>query len=1168
MTENAAGSAALQEGPEPATALAAASDESEPVSGSGGALPERPFRPTSRAPGRLARVPDVTSVALSLVALYAVVTAVSVGARHALEPVAGPLDLLLPVSLPTTLSAAALYAVLAAAAERRKRVGWWAIAAVAGLHVLSSVVVTLALWIAPEEVVPAGELADVPPAAAVSAAVAVQVVLFGVFVAARRHFPTRVRRGAVVRALVVLLVGILAAIVIGFGVVTLLPGRLETAGERIAWVASTVTGSDAATDIPGIGHPARPAELAVGFLGLLALLLPLLVLVRSQRAASALTPGAERHLRILLATYGDRDSLGYFATRRDKAAIFSPSGKAAVTYRVVAGVSLASADPIGDPDHWAPAVERWIAEARTYAWIPAVMGASEAGARAYHRAGLRVLEIGDEAVVHVARFDLDQPELRPVRHAVQRLKRAGYTVRIRRHGTMSPQEMDQLVAVADAWRHGETERGFSMALSRLGDPGDAECVAVEALDPEGTPVALLSFVPWGARGLSLDLMRRDRGSVNGLTELMVSELAIRGPALGVDRLSLNFAVFRSAFEDGARIGAGPVARAWRRLLLVASRWWQLESLYRANTKYQPEWVPRFLCYSERRELVKISLASAIAEGFLTLPGTSRTFATAGTPPAPPPVAGQDGATGRPAASGAERTRPQTDPDEERVEALLTAHAGTLPEQVRGRLATRERLRAEGVDPYPVSYPRCLDNGQVIARHTGLPAGATTGDVVAVTGRVVAVRDHGGVCFVSLRDWSGDLQVLLDGSRLGRPVVARFTRDVDLGDHLGVTGEVVASRRGELSIAAESWSLTAKCLRPLPDKHRGLVDPEARVRQRYLDLVLRPEAREVLTVRSRVVGGLRTSLASRGFLEVETPQLQPVHGGAAARPFTTHMSALDLTVYLRIAPELYLKRLCVGGMERVFEIGRTFRNEGLSAKHNPEFTMLEAYLAYADYRDMLDLTRSLIVEAATAAYGEPVARRRQDDGSTHEVDLSGPWPVLTVADALSRALGEEVTADTGRGELVRLCERAGVSVNPAWGRGAIVLELYERLVEHETREPAFYLDFPTDVSPLTRPHRDDERLAERWDLVAFGTEIATAYSELVDPVEQRRRLTRQSILAAGGDAEAMQLDEDFLTALEYGMPPTGGMGMGMDRLVMMLTGRTIRETLAFPTARPR
>jgi lysyl-tRNA synthetase class 2 len=255
------------------------------------------------------------------------------------------------------------------------------------------------------------------------------------------------------------------------------------------------------------------------------------------------------------------------------------------------------------------------------------------------------------------------------------------------------------------------------------------------------------------------------------------------------------------------------------------------------------------------------------------------------------------------------------------------------------------------------------------------------------------------------------------------------------------------------------------------------------------------------------------------------------------------------------------------VERVFELGRTFRNEGLSFKHNPEFTMLEAYLAYADYRDMLVLARELVVEAATAAHGAPVARR-EVDGRAVEVDLSGDWPVLTVAEAISRALGEEVTADTGRDELVRWCERAKVPVNPAWGRGAVVLELYERLVEHETREPTFYLDFPTDVSPLTRPHRHDPRLAERWDLVAFGTEIATAYSELIDPVEQRRRLTEQSLLAARGDPEAMQLDEDFLMALEYGMPPTGGLGMGVDRLVMMLTGRSIRETLAFPTVRPR
>jgi lysyl-tRNA synthetase class 2 len=349
---------------------------------------------------------------------------------------------------------------------------------------------------------------------------------------------------------------------------------------------------------------------------------------------------------------------------------------------------------------------------------------------------------------------------------------------------------------------------------------------------------------------------------------------------------------------------------------------------------------------------------------------------------------------------------------------------------------------------------------------------------------------------------------------------------------------------------------------LPDKHRGLADPEARVRQRYLDLVVSPSARETLRARSTAVHSLRESLVGRGYIEVETPILQPVHGGANARPFRTHSNAYNLPLYLRIAPELYLKRLAVGGVEKVFELGRTFRNEGVSVKHNPEFTMVEAYQAYADYLVMLDLTRELIQEAATAVHGAPLVRHGDE-----EYDVSGAWPVSTVNDAISAALGEEVTADTSVQTLHRLAERAGVPRDPTWGRGAMILELYERLVEERTTLPTFYKDFPTEVSPLTRQHRDDPRLAERWDLVAFGTELGTAYSELVDPVEQRRRLTEQSLLAAGGDAEAMELDEDFLHALGYAMPPSGGLGIGVDRTVMLITGKTIRETLPFPLVRP-
>jgi lysyl-tRNA synthetase class 2 len=359
-----------------------------------------------------------------------------------------------------------------------------------------------------------------------------------------------------------------------------------------------------------------------------------------------------------------------------------------------------------------------------------------------------------------------------------------------------------------------------------------------------------------------------------------------------------------------------------------------------------------------------------------------------------------------------------------------------------------------------------------------------------------------------------------------------------------------------------WALTAKCLRPLPDKHAGLTDPEARVRQRYVDLLVNPESRKLLRARSAMVGALRSELSARGYLEVETPMLHPVHGGATARPFVTRINAYDMPLYLRIAPELYLKRLVVGGMGRVFELNRNFRNEGVDATHNPEFTMLEAYEPYGDYDTMAALTRELVLTAARTALGGTVVTR---DGTDY--DLAAPWRTVTLYGAVSAALGEEITPDTPLDVLRRCAERHGVHVADGMGPGALAQELYEGLVEHRLVTPTFVRDWPTETSPLTRPHRDDPRLAEKWDLIVFGMELATAYSELVDPVEQRRRLTEQSLRAAGGDPEAMQLDEDFLRALEYGMPPSGGMGMGVDRLLIAFTGRSIRETIAFPLVKP-
>ncbi|MER5570063.1 bifunctional lysylphosphatidylglycerol synthetase/lysine--tRNA ligase LysX [Streptomyces goshikiensis] len=1083
----------------------------------------------------LKRVPDAFGAFFAGLGVLCVLLSVSPALRRLLRHIVRFLDLyIVPVS--ANLAYAVFLFLLAAALAACKKVAWWIVVTYLALLILVDVLIIAGgdYWIG-------------------GPSMAISVAALGILIAARAEFYAASRPGALWRALLVLGLGLLAAVLLGWGLVALFPGTLPK-GQWLDWAAKEVFGglfSDREFD----GRPPRPLSFLCGLFGALALLNAAATLFRSQRLTAALHGDEEPRIRALLGAYGRHDSLGYFATRRDKAVVFAPNGKAGVTYRVEAGVCLASGDPVGDPAAWTPAVDAWLAVARRYGWQPAVMGASEEGATAYARSGLSALQLGDEAILHVAHFDLDGRDMRVTRQAVNRVKRAGATTLIRRHSALTDEEMQHIVDRADTWRDTETERGFSMALDRLGDPADGDCLLVEAFDDQGTLIALLSFVPWGKDGISLDLMRRDRAAPNGIMEFMVAQLCAAAPGLGVRRISLNFAVFRSAFEEGGRIGAGPVLKLWRRLLLFFSRWWQLEALYRSNVKYGPEWYPRFLCYQDAGSLARVSLASGIAEGFVSVPSMRKLWGKGHARGLTAPVTTE----GLPSIDslGLDLVADET----------AGAPAERLPEQVRVRHDKLERIRAAGTDPYPVGIPqRTHTVAQLKAAHPGHPPGARTGEEVTLAGRVMVVRDLGGVVFAVLRDWSGDTQLMLTRDEAGAGVLDSFTSQVDFGDHVLARGEVGASRSGELSLVVRSWQLTGKCLRPLPDKRKGLADPEARVRRRYLDLVASPEARDVVRARSAAVQALRQGLLDRGYLEVETPMLQQIHGGANARPFRTHINAYDLDLYLRIAPELYLKRLCVGGMEKVFEMGRTFRNEGVSYKHNPEFTMLEAYQAFADYDVMLDLTRELIQGAATAAYGSPIAHKAGPDGKLVVHDISGIWPVKTMYGAIGEALGEEVDADTAEPVLRRLCDRAGVPHGPEDTRGDVVLEMYERLVEERTKLPTFYKDFPTDVSPLTRQHRRDPRLAERWDLVAFGTELGTAYSELTDPVEQRRRLTAQSLLAAGGDPEAMELDNDFLDALEYAMPPTGGLGIGVDRLVMFLTGLTIRETLPFPLVR--
>ncbi|WP_285662946.1 lysine--tRNA ligase [Actinorhabdospora filicis] len=483
--------------------------------------------------------------------------------------------------------------------------------------------------------------------------------------------------------------------------------------------------------------------------------------------------------------------------------------------------------------------------------------------------------------------------------------------------------------------------------------------------------------------------------------------------------------------------------------------------------------------------------------------------------------------------------------------------------MRVRREKRDELLDSGVEPYPLGVKRTHTLAEIRRNYDGLAVDTATGDKVTVTGRVMFLRNTGKLCFATLREGEGvELQAMLSLANVGEERLADWKRLVDIGDQVAVTGEVISSRRGELSVLADDWEMTAKALRPLPVAHKDMSE-ESRVRQRYVDLIMRPQAQQVVRDRAAMVRSLREQFHERGFIEVETPMLQPIHGGASARPFATHSNAFDTDLFLRIAPELYLKRCVVGGLDKVFEINRNFRNEGSDSSHAPEFAMLEAYEAYGNYDTMAALVRDLVQGAARAVYGSTVVTHA--DGS--EYDLGGQWNEITVFGSISEALGEEVTVRTPYEELKKYAEGIELGVDPAWSAGKLAEELFEALVQDKLREPTFVRDYPEETSPLVRQHRTEPGLTEKWDLYMLGVEMGTGYSELVDPVVQRERFMQQARQAARGDDEAMRLDEDFLRAMEYGMPPTGGFGMGIDRLLMALTGLGIRETILFPMLRP-
>jgi len=501
-------------------------------------------------------------------------------------------------------------------------------------------------------------------------------------------------------------------------------------------------------------------------------------------------------------------------------------------------------------------------------------------------------------------------------------------------------------------------------------------------------------------------------------------------------------------------------------------------------------------------------------------------------------------------------RPIEDPTD-----AAASGSGLAAEKAR-RLAQLDDLRAAGTSPYPYRFDRTHTVAEVRSGWGELEPGVETTEPVVVAGRIMLMRDSGKLVFATIRDRSGDLQLFISRAVVGDDAFAAIKR-LDLGDWVGVHGTVMTTRKGELSVKTDSVELLAKAVRPLPDKWHGLTDVDTRFRQRYADLIVNPEAQRAFAIRHEIVSSFRRTLHERGFIEVETPVLHAEAGGAHARPFTTHHNALDMPLYLRIALELHLKRLIVGGMERVYEIGRIFRNEGVSTRHNPEFTMIELYQAFGDWNDVMDISEVLVTQAARDAIGTTMLEIR---GETF--DLSEPWPRIRMVDAVSDKIGRPVHPSQPIDDLRALAEEHGVRWETRWGGGKLVEELFEALCEADIVRPTFVTGHPTEISPLARADREDPWLTERFEIFVDSRELGNGYSELNDPVEQRARFEDEQAAKDAGDAEATGVDEDYIRALEYGMPPTGGLGIGMDRVAMLLAGvDSIKEVILFPTLRP-
>lgn len=1012
------------------------------------------------------------------------------------------------------------------------------------------------------------------------------ILVLVVIIWAKNEFPSKINKKSLKIGLLIFFIGELALMIFSIIFQAVVYGKDQNLSDAILWFIALALGNRG-IPLPIIGREIFNNSFVTYFISISSAIITLIALRSFLLTNIRVNRTADQDLQLhkLLAKY-PTDSLAYFSTNNNRGIIFSNNKQAAITYTIASGVALAGGDPIGNRENWNNAIQNWIEFTHKEGLVPAALSTTENGARAYKKSGFIIKALGDEAIIDVPFFSVGNKNMKGLNAAKKRTLKAGITIQCRRLCKIDEKELCYLKNKAAEYRNGD-ERGFSMASDRILHSIDFDQMVVTAYDANKNLQALLTFAPWGTKGLSLNQMRRKPDSVNGVIEAMILSLINIAREENIEKISLNFATFRHLIVEGNAVDANFIKRIMRRIIIIASRVWQLQSLYESNAKYQPTWQTRYIAFKPGR-LISTIIASAQLEGFL-------------------PFGYND-----------KRITPKWISSEQHRNVVKKIYDDNIKSTVNTRKLTEQQkicykkaheLAEKGMQLYPVASCEKTNNiCELIDEKEKYLS-----KKVIVHARIKTLRKHGSIIFIDIHNQTQKIQCVAIKNKTENYELIKYT---SIGDIIAVKGVIQYTKTGEYSIFMTSWNMLSKILRPIINT-KNVLDKKIVTRNRTMQLMTQNRNLQILRMRFKAVTQIRHILEKENFTEVETPMLHAIKGGANAKPFITHLNAYNYQVNLRIAPELYLKRLAIAGMDAIFEIGRSFRNEGVDNTHNPEFTSLEAYKANADYNTMMKITEKLIKETAKKIHGRYIIWqplnivkkfeenssetqlqysekifhikadeiqkneiwKTQDEHQSYvdayenaeekmvEVDISKPWRVITVLEAVSKAVNTKITMGTEKNVLQKICEKHKINVDEDATVAQMINEIYDKLVEPNTSYPTFYIDFPKETSPLTRQHRENKQLAERWDLVAFGMEIATAYSELTDPIDQRERFIEQSLAAAYGDPEAMSVDTDFLNDMELALTPTGGMGMGIDRMAMLLCGTNIREIIAFPFVKP-